>query len=161
MTQLLRSEKEWYYVITKDWNTLPQFIEYFSNEADSAKTDLAIKGKLEDHNRTLPVIIESRFTQLQILNAVLEYFDIELRKEKSSLYRKYLEGYQRQLSSRDIEAYIIGEPSMVGLNLIINEISLVRNRFLGIIKSLESKSFSLNNIVKLRTAGLEDSRMEG
>jgi len=33
---------------------------------------------------------------------------------------------------------------------------LVRNKYIGIIKALEAKQFQINNVVKLRAAGLED-----
>jgi hypothetical protein len=39
---------------------------------------------------------------------------------------------------------------------LINEFALVRNSMQGIIKALEQKSFSINNIIKLRAAGLEN-----
>jgi hypothetical protein len=39
---------------------------------------------------------------------------------------------------------------------IINEFALLRNQWLGIIKSLEIKQWQLNNIIKLRASGLED-----
>jgi hypothetical protein len=32
----------------------------------------------------------------------------------------------------------------------------MRNRWLGIMKSLESKNFMLGHVVRLRTAGMED-----
>ena len=39
---------------------------------------------------------------------------------------------------------------------IINEFALLRNQWLGIIKGLDIKQWQLSNIIKLRTAGLED-----
>ena len=42
---------------------------------------------------------------------------------------------------------------------LINEFGLLRNQFLGVLKALEAKQFQINNIVKLRVAGLEDSEI--
>lgn len=39
---------------------------------------------------------------------------------------------------------------------IINEFALLRNQWLGIIKAIDQKQWQITNIVKLRTAGLED-----
>jgi hypothetical protein len=39
---------------------------------------------------------------------------------------------------------------------IINEFAMLRNQWLGIIKSLDIKQWQLSNIIKLRAAGLED-----
>jgi hypothetical protein len=36
---------------------------------------------------------------------------------------------------------------------------LLRNKWLGIIKALDIKQWQLSNIVKLRTAGLEDASL--
>jgi len=33
---------------------------------------------------------------------------------------------------------------------------LIRNKYMGLIKALDTKGFQINNIVKLRSAGLED-----
>lgn len=154
------NEKKWYYEVSGDHTKLPDFIDYFQSELDSSKLDLSLKGSLEKHNAQLPTILEKRFTQLQIVNAVLIYFETETKKEKSKFYKKYLENYNRQLTSRDIEKYIEGEPDIVALENIVNQIALIRNQYLGIIKAIENKSFSLSNITKLRTAGLDSAEIE-
>ena len=45
---------------------------------------------------------------------------------------------------------------MVDFNHLINEFALLRNKFHGLAKALDAKQFQINNIVKLRVAGLED-----
>jgi hypothetical protein len=87
---------------------------------------------------------------------VLEYLNIELRRTRSKAFKKYLENYQRALSSRDCEKYCEGEPDVVDLEKIVNEFALLRNQWLGIIKGLDIKQWQLSNIIKLRTAGMED-----
>lgn len=156
----MSADKDWYYTVTNDWTTLPDCLEYFSNEAVEARKELAMKGRIEKHAQELPAITEKRFTQLQVLNALVRYYEIELEKVRSREYKKYLENYQKALSSRDAEKYTDGEKDVVELNLLINEICLTRNIFTSIIKSLDHKSYTLNNIAKLRTAGLEDAKIE-
>jgi hypothetical protein len=82
--------------------------------------------------------------------------NIELRKIRSKTFKKYLENYQRALSSRDVEKYVDGESDVVDMEKIINEFAMLRNQWLGIIKALDIKQWQLSNIIKLRTAGLED-----
>ena len=41
--------------------------------------------------------------------AILQYLNIELRRLRSKHFKKYLENYQRALSSRDVEKYVDGE----------------------------------------------------
>jgi len=104
----------------------------------------------------LPGITEQRFNQLQEIEAVLNYLNIQLRKIRRKHFQKYLEGYARALTSRDAEKYAEGEDEVVDFETIINEVALLRNRWLGIMKSLESKNFMLGHVVRLRTAGMED-----
>ena len=67
-----------------------------------------------------------------------------------------MENYQRALSSRDCEKYVEGEADVVDMEKVINEFAMLRNQWLGIIKGLDIKGYQINNIIKLRAAGLED-----
>lgn len=107
----------------------------------------------------MPGIVEVRFSQLQEIEAILEYLNIELRRLKSQHFRKYLENYQRALSSRDCERYVEGESDVVDFEKIINEFALLRNKWLGVTKALDQKQWQLTNIVKLRVAGMEDATL--
>ena len=156
----MKSEKEWLNKVAADINQLPDFIAYFSDQADLARAELSLKGRIEDHSKNLPVITELRFTQLQICNAMVRHFEIKLEKERARLYRHYLTKYDRNLTSRDAEKFVDGEEEVVALNLVINEICQIRNIFTSIVKSLEIKGFQINNIVKLRAAGLDDAKLE-
>lgn len=131
-------------------------ISHFEQEIDQARLECGMKGNLERQSRDMPGIVEHRFNQLQEVEAILEYLNTEMRKIRSKTFRKYLEGYNRALSSRDAEKFVDGEEDVVALQYLINDFSLVRNRFIGVIKALEAKQFQINNIVKLRAAGLED-----
>jgi hypothetical protein len=115
-----------------------------------------MKGNLERLSREMPGIVEYRFNQLQEIEAILEHLNIELRKLRSTVFRKFTEHYNKALSSRDAEKYIDGEDEVVDFNHLINEFALLRNKFHGLVKALDAKQFQINNIVKLRVAGLED-----
>jgi hypothetical protein len=146
----------WYSKVSKDISFLPDCIEHFYKELDSARYEVKIHGNVEKASAHLPGIVEQRFNQLQEIEAVLEYLNIELRRTRSKAFKKYLESYQRALSSRDVEKYVDGEADVVDMEKIINEFALLRNQWLGIVKSLDIKQWQLSNIIKLRTAGLED-----
>jgi hypothetical protein len=40
--------------------------------------------------------------------------------------------------------------------VLINEVALLRNKFLGVMKGIDAKQWQLGHIVSLRTAGMED-----
>lgn len=149
----------WYSKVSKDISNIPDAVAYYEAELLAAKTDARISGNIEKAAANMPGIVEQRFSQLQEIEAILEYLNIELRRLKSSMFRKYLETYQRALSSRDCEKFVEGEADVVDYEKIINEFALLRNKWLGIIKSLDIKQWQLSNIIKLRVAGMEDASL--
>lgn len=146
----------WYSQIINDLGKLPEFISYYEDELIQAKVECTIRGKLERNVADLPGITERRFNQLQEIEAVLNYLNIQLRKIRRKHFQKYLESYPRALSSRDAEKYVDGEDEVIDYETLINEVALIRNKWLGLIKGLESKNFMLGHVARLRTAGMED-----
>lgn len=149
----------WYSKVSKDISYIPDAVTYFEAELQAAKNDSRIVGNIEKAAATMPGIVEIRYSQLQEIEAILEYLNIELRRLKSQHFRKYLENYQRALSSRDCEKYVEGESDVVDFEKIINEFALLRNKWLGITKALDIKQWQLSNIIKLRVAGMEDATL--
>jgi hypothetical protein len=139
---------------------IPDFISYYDNEIISAKSDVKVYGNVEKNIAALPGITEHRFNQLQEIEAVLNYLNIQLRKIRRKHFQKYLEAYNRALTSRDAEKYVDGEDEVVDFETLINEVALLRNRWLGIMKGLEAKQWQMGHIVRLRTAGMEDIRID-
>jgi hypothetical protein len=146
----------WYSKVVASLGNIPDFIAYYENELEDAKRDVRIGGLVEKNITALPGITEHRFNQLQEIEAVLNYLNIQLKKIRRKYFQKYLEGYARALTSRDAEKYVDGEDEVIDFETIINEVALLRNRYLGILKAMESKNFMLGHIVRLRAAGMED-----
>ncbi len=149
----------WYAKVSKDISNIPDAVEYYTAELIAAKNECRITGNVEKAAASMPGIVEQRFSQLQEIEAILEYLNIELRRLKSQHFRKYLESYQRALSSRDCEKFVEGEADVVDFEKIINEFALLRNKWLGITKALDQKQWQITNIVKLRVAGMEDATL--
>lgn len=148
---------EWYTKITQNLAYLPDFVSFYDNELLEAKKETSIRGNIEKNLAALPGITEMRFNQLQEIEAVLNYLNIQLRKTRSLAFKKYLENYNRALSSRDAERYCDSESDVVDMETLANEVALLRNRWLGILKALESKNFMLGHITRIRVAGMEDA----
>lgn len=146
----------WYNKVIADLGELPNFINYYENELIAAKSVIKIHGKVERELANLPGETEHRFNQLQEIEAVLEHLNIQLRKIRRKHFQKYLEAYARALTSRDAEKYVDGEDEVIDFETLINEVALLRNKWLGVLKGLESKNFMLGHVVRLRTAGMED-----
>lgn len=146
----------WYSKIVESLDNLPDFLSYYESELTKARIDIKIHGNVEKQLSALPGITEQRFSQLQEIEAVLNYLNIQLKKIRRKYFQKYLEHYARALTSRDAEKYVDGEQEVIEYELIINEVALVRNKWLGVIKSIESKQWQLTNLVKLKASGFED-----
>ena len=146
----------WYNKVVSNLGEIPGFIDYYERELVAAKADIKINGKVEKELSNLPGETEHRFNQLQEIEAVLEHLNIQLRKIRQKHYKKYLEAYARALTSRDAEKYAEAEDEVIDMETIINEVALLRNKWLGVMKGIESKNFMLGHVVRLRTAGMED-----
>jgi hypothetical protein len=149
----------WYSRVSRDISQIPAAIQHFENELITAKVEVKLKGNVEKAAAEMPGIVEQRFNQLQEIEAILHYLNIELRRLRSSFFKKYLENYQRALSSRDVEKYVDGEADVVDYEKIINEFALLRNKWLGVLKALDQKQWQITNVVKLRVAGMEDATL--
>jgi len=147
----------WYSRITQDIGNIPDAILWYENELQEARKETKLFGNLEKQAANLPGIVEERFGQLQEIEAVLEYLNIELRRTRSKFFKQYLENYQRALSSRDVEKYVDGEADVVDFEKIINEFALLRNKWLGVMKGIDMKQWQITNITKLRVNGMEDA----
>ena len=146
----------WYTRVSQNLAVIPDFISHFENELLSAKQEVKVYGNVEKNIAAIPGVTEHRFNQLQEIEAVLNYLNIKLRQIRRKHFQKYLEAYNRALTSRDAEKYAEGEDEVIDMEVLINEVAYLRNKFLGIMKALESKNFMLGHIVRLRAAGMED-----
>ena len=149
----------WYSEVSRDVSRIPDAIAYFETQLTEARQECKLVGNVEKSAAAMPGVVEHRFNQLQEIEAILNYLNIELRRLRSSYFKKYLENYQRALSSRDVEKYVDGEADVVDYEKIINEFALMRNKWLGVLKALDQKQWQITNVVKLRVAGMEDATL--
>lgn len=150
---------KWYGQVTSNLAKIPDCIDYYETQLDEARMECGLTGNIEKNASRVPGIVEHRFNQLQEIEAILEFLNIQLRKTRSKHYKKFLENYQRALTSNDVRNYIDGEDDVVDMANLVNEFALLRNKFLGLLKAIDAKQFQINNIVKLRVAGLDDAEL--
>jgi len=80
----------WYTRISQDLSVIPDFITYYELELVTSKKEVTIYGNVEKNIAGLPGITEHRFNQLQEIEAVLNYLNIQLRKIRRKHFQKYL-----------------------------------------------------------------------
>lgn len=150
----------WYNRVVDNMAEIPSAMDYYNKQIKEAEKEPKIQGNIEKNAQELAGITSYRFSQLQELEAILKFLNIKYEKLRSDHYRKYNERYNRDLSDRSIEKYIDGEDDIVNMSIIINEVALIRNKYLGLIKGLEQKSFMIGHIVRLRAVGMEDAHLD-
>ena len=70
----------WYSKVTQDLGNIPSFLAHYESELATAKKEIGIHGLVEKSIKELPAITEVRFSQLQEVEAVLNFLNIQLRK---------------------------------------------------------------------------------
>ena len=83
----------WYSEIVRSLANIPSAIQHYETELAQAKSEVKLYGKLEKAASTLPGIVETRFAQLQEIEAVLNHLNRELRRLRTKHYKIYLENY--------------------------------------------------------------------
>lgn len=148
-----------YSEVTRDLSRIPDFIAQYERELEDARKEVKITGNIESNLKMLPGITELRFQQLQEIEAVLKYLNIQMEVVQQKHFKKYLEAYARALTSRDAERYAENEGEVIDMKMLVNEIALLRNQFLAIMKGLDQKSYMVGHITRLRAVGLEDATL--
>jgi len=149
----------WYGQVSGNLGKIAECITFYESQLEEARVECGLVGNIEKNATRIPGIVEHRFNQLQEIEAILEFLNIQLRKVRSKFYKRYLENYQRALTSNDVKNYIDGEQEVVDMANVVNEFALLRNKYLGLMKAIDAKQFQINNIVKLRVAGLDDAEL--
>lgn len=128
-------------------------------EHDEAKRELFFEGRIETLAMRLPGLMEYRFSQLQDIEAILEYLETRQKKAMADKTRYYLEHYQRTLSDRVAREYAEASDEVQLILSVKHRVVVVRNLFLGITKGLETMHFQTSNVTKLKCAGFEDAEV--
>lgn len=99
----------WFSIVTQDVTKIPDAIGHYELELEKASLEVKLHGNIEKQSASMPGVVESRFRQLQEIEGILKHLEIQARRLKTKHYKKYLENYQRALTSRDAEKYAEGE----------------------------------------------------
>ena len=81
----------WYSEISRDVSKITDAVAHFESELQDARQEVKLKGNVERAAAEMPGIVEHRFNQLQEIEAILNYLNIELRRLRSSFFKTYLE----------------------------------------------------------------------
>lgn len=92
---------------------------------------------------------------LQECKTIHDLVDSQRDAVKSNHWKRLNEKHSKSLSTKDIEAYIAGEPDWIQMTELILEIVETRRKLEAIVEALKSLGWSLSHIVKIRVSQLE------
>lgn len=143
-----------------DYTDLVEMLAWFEDELERSRVSLETDGRrLEDLMKRIPGYAEYYYGLLQELEAVREFLEIRRERIHLEARKRYMEHYHRTLQERTAEKYADGDPDVLDMRLLINEVTLVRNKYLGVTKRIEYLHFQLTNVRELRKAGIEDATL--
>lgn len=154
-------------LLADDASNFDQFSEEISEhlakyEALVAEAEpiFKLEGRLlEEICKTIPHY-QARYDQAyHEVKALEEWINVAKERKLARLWKKYNEGYSRQLTTRDIQAYINGEKDIVDLNQLIVETTLIKNNLFAIVDAVKQMAWTMSNIVKLRVAQIQDTSL--
>lgn len=150
----------WYSKVTKnpdDLEVLLKCIEFYDGQHIEAQKELTPSGRMMDLCSRIPAMVEYRFGQLQELESILAFYERRALKVKLEKKRGFLEHYNRNLTDRQADQYAEIDDEVQTLAQIVEEVAMLRNKFLGISKGLDYLHYQCGNMVQLKKAGIEDA----
>lgn len=141
-------------------NKIPGRLKLYEQLIDAAEP------LFEMNNKSLEEICKNHAKDLMFYDLMLqecktieETIRVKIEEIESKLFRNLNETSQRALGTRDIQQYIKSDISYVNAQEILLEIVHVKRRLEAVVEALKSMGWSVNNIVKLRIAQLENVKL--
>ena len=135
---------------------IPAKLKLYEQLIDAAEPLFELTGKrldeaCKEHAKNL-MFYDLMFQECKTIEDSIR---AKLDEIESTLYRKYNENHSRALGTRDIQAYVKGEPQYFQAYEILLEVVHIKRQLESIVEALKTLGWSLNNIVKLRIAQME------
>ena len=136
---------------------IPSRIADYETLIDAAESVFELKGRnLEDACKKHAQNLMFYDVMLQECKTIEDTIKVKVDELEGRIYKRYNEQHQIKLGTNDIRQYVRGDPEYVTAVQILIEVVHTKRRLEAIVEALKSMGWSLNNIVKLRIAQLED-----
>ncbi len=151
------------FLLTLSEDKLEQIIPLLSKYEEKIKAAEPIfkleNRRLEEIMRTLPYYQSAYDQAHQDMKALEDWVTNIKDKRVGKLWKKYTEGYARQLTSRDIQAYIGADQEIVELNQILIEVVVLKNHLNSIVEAIRQLAWMCSNMTKLRISEMQDAML--
>jgi hypothetical protein len=141
----------------KNYENLDNILEPYVLAMQDYDARIEIKGKrLEEANREQASWVAYYDERKVELNTYLKAMEIEVKRVRSQLYRKYNENYSRALGERQIEKYIDGNEKYIKAHDIYLAVKELHDKYDSIVNSFIQRGYALKNITQIRVSSLQD-----
>lgn len=136
---------------------IPKAIDSVLARIKDWESDIKIRDKnIEAANIEQPSLI-AYYDQVAVeLHSMVKYLDMVEKEIRGSRMRTIKENMQRDYSDTAIQRLIDSDPEYIEVHALLIEVEEVYESVKSIVKSFEQRSYSLNNIVRIREKELEN-----
>ena len=125
----------YYSEVARDINKIPEAIKFFEDQLIEARGEVKLKGNVERAAAEMPGIVEHRFNQLQEIEAILNYLNIELRRLRSSS-KNILKITQRVCLAEMLRSMLTAKQTLLTMKRLLMSSITSSNKWLGLLKGL-------------------------
>lgn len=150
--------KRWFRAVQEDLGAVSDALEWYLAELERAHKSIDISGTLLRANQSQPGYVAYYDSMHTDLDAILEYIQQRHRIARATALRRLAENPPTdiKLSAADIKLLAETDPDVVLLDEIMSEVRYVYKQFSSLLKALDQRGYTLNNITKIRIAGMEE-----
>lgn len=138
---------------------LLDILDEYDSACETVEEHLTLRGKtLEVANKENPawqLYYDQRRLELFTLT---KYFENEVKRVQSKLFRSYKENQGRniELNDREMMRWIESEPALLNMKGLLLEVQEVHQKYEAINKAFQSRGYALNNITRARVSEVHD-----
>ena len=143
--------------VNKQAKNLPDILDQYRLDSKQVQKDLALTGKTLRQAITEQASFQQYYGQkVDQLKILYESYELRTNKVKSELFKKFKENHNRDLTDREINQYIVSEPTYINMYQISLEIKEILLQYQNVAKAFESRGYGLNNLTKACVAQVEN-----
>ena len=146
----------WYYKIKSNLALIDEAVSFYEHELEEAKEEANLKGSLVAASQKLSGYVEYRYGQLQDIEAMLRHINILIDEKEVQVYKSYNNGSAKLLTATEKSKFTKGDSQMIALRKFANDITYIRDKYIGLIKAFDIQNYQISNITRLKVAGVDD-----
>lgn len=141
----------------KNFQKLPDVLEYYDKEYENFKSDVSMKGKtIERISMETPSFFAYYSERHNELKKILSYMEARVAQVRGKLYKGIKKSSNVALGEREISRYIDAEDEYEKIHILMIEVKEMHDMYASAVESFRVIGYSMNNIVKARVADVSE-----